>query len=329
MEDLKEIGFYTISDERIRRTSMDSQMKRGEIIITEYCNFRCSYCKGLSESVFADRRKKQMTLDEIKIVIDHWCHKIPLESIRFSGGEPTLHTNIMDIVSYAKISGIKNIAISTNGSNDLHVYKELIRLGVTDISISLDACCAIDGDHMAGVTGSFDIVVNNIREISKLAYVTVGIVLTSENVQKTIDTIIFADSLGVADIRIISAAQYNKPIESLDKIPREILEKYPILKYRSDNFKNGDNVRGMKETDYKHCALILDDSMVAGKFHYPCIIYFRERGKYIGLVGGNMREERKKWFEEHDCYADDICRNNCLDICRAFNLKYQDFHGTL
>lgn len=41
--DLKEIGFYTLLDERVLNTSETSQMKRCEMIITEYCNFRCPY----------------------------------------------------------------------------------------------------------------------------------------------------------------------------------------------------------------------------------------------------------------------------------------------
>ena len=60
---------------------------------------------------------------------------------------------------------------------------------------------------MAGqVEGSWEKVINAISELSKLTYVTVGVVLTPENIDKTIDTIRFAHSLGVSDIRIISAA---------------------------------------------------------------------------------------------------------------------------
>jgi len=207
-DDLKNIGFYSLSDERCKNTSETSQMKRCEMIITEYCNFKCPYCRGLKDWVYGDRKLKMLSLEEIKRYIDLWCEPLPLENIRFSGGEPTLHPDIVEIVRYAKSKGIKRIAISTNGSNKSELYFDLVQAGVNDFSISLDACCAEDGDKMAGeIKGSFDKVVESIKFLSKLTYVTVGVVLTSDNVQRTIDTIKFADSLGVSDIRIISASQ--------------------------------------------------------------------------------------------------------------------------
>ena len=219
---LEEIGFYTLSDERAKNSSLTSQMKRCELIILEACNFKCSYCRGLKDYVYGDRKLKQLSIEEIKRNIDCWCENEPLENIRFSGGEPTLHKDIKTIISYSKLKGIKRIAISTNGSNKLELYKELIELGCNDFSISLDACCAEDGDKMSGdVKGSWVKVIENLGKISKLTYVTVGVVLTPENVQKTIDTILLADSLGVSDIRIISAAQWDQPIEALGKVPVE------------------------------------------------------------------------------------------------------------
>ena len=326
-EDLKNIGFYSLSDERCMNTSETSQMKRCEMIITEYCNFKCPYCRGLKDWVYGDRKLKMLSLEEIKRYIDLWCEPLPLENIRFSGGEPTLHPDIVEIVRYAKSKGIKRIAISTNGSNKSELYFDLVQAGVNDFSISLDACCAEDGDKMAGdVKGSFDKVIENIRYISKMTYVTVGVVLTPENVQRTIDTIKLADSLGVSDIRIISAAQWNEPIEALGNVPEELMNKYPILKYRVNHFREGVNVRGMTEMDYSKCALVLDDSVIAGKFHFPCVIYMREYGKPIGEVSENMREERKKWFENHDCFTDPICSKNCLDVCISYNNKYRDLH---
>jgi len=324
---LEKIGFYTLSDERANNTSETSQMKRCEMIITEYCNFKCPYCRGLKAEIYGQRKIKELSFEEIKHNIDLWCLNDPLENIRFSGGEPTLHKDIIEIVKYSKYKGIKRIAISTNGSNKIELYEKLVKAGVNDFSISLDACCADDGDKMAGnITDSWNKVVENIELISKLTYVTVGVVLTPENIEKTIDTIRFAHKLGVADIRIISAAQWNEPIPRLNEVEKEIREAHPILDYRIMHFAEGRNVRGMTENDSKKCALVLDDSIIAGDFHFPCVIYMREKGEPIGVVSENMRTERKKWFEKHDCFKDKICNENCLDICIDYNNKYRDCH---
>jgi molybdenum cofactor biosynthesis enzyme MoaA len=323
---LEKIGFYSLSDDRVKNTSNISQMKRCEMIITEYCNFSCPYCRGLDNFIYGNRKVKELSLSEIKRNIDYWCEKTPLENIRFSGGEPTLHKDIVQIVEYAKEKGINRIAISTNGSNKIELYKALVVAGCNDFSISLDSCCAEEGDQLAGKKGAWNIVVKNIEEVSKLTYVTVGVVLTPANIHQTLDTIRFAHKLGVSDIRIISAAQWNKPIFKLNEIEDEILESHPILKYRIKHFIEGRNVRGIKETDSKSCALVLDDSVIAGDYHFPCVIYMREKGSPIGKVSEKMRQERKEWFLTHDCYKDDICRKNCLDVCIDYNNKYKEFH---
>ena len=322
---LENIGFYTLSDERAKNVSITSRMKRCELIITEYCNFSCGYCRGLKSEIYGHRILKQLSFLEICKVIDYWCENEPLENIRFSGGEPTLHKDIIKIVEYAKLKGINRIAISTNGSNKIELYEALVKSGVNDFSISLDACCAEDGDKMAGnVKGSWDIVIKNIEELSKLTYVTVGVVLTPDNIDRTIDTIIFADSLGVSDIRIISAAQYNEPIFGLSTVPDFIKNKYPIVNYRINNFIEGINVRGLKESDSHSCGLMLDDSIVAGDFVFQCVIHMREGGKPVCKVGPDMRKERYEFMKSFDTHTDPICRKNCLDVCSTYNNKYRD-----
>jgi molybdenum cofactor biosynthesis enzyme MoaA len=306
--DLKDIGFYTLSDERIRTTSCNSNMQRAELLVTEKCNFKCPYCRGTQEIT-------QTLLDHINIV-SLWMND-GLRNIRFSGGEPTTYTGLKNLILYA--NGCEHIAISTNGSAEIEYYKELIDLGVNDFSISLDACCASTGDIMAGgITGAWNKVIENIKELSKLTYVTVGVVITNKNINELQDTIIFAHELGVADIRIISAAQLN--LELHVDIPDYILNAHPILKYRLQN----NRMRGIINSDSHRCALVMDDSASCNGFHYPCIIYLREGGKPIGKISSSMRHERYKWFLNHDTHSDIICKNNCLDVCIDYNNKYRE-----
>lgn len=314
---LEDIGFYTLNDERAKNTNEESQMMRCELILTDLCNFKCPYCKGLREDC-----KGTISLDRAKEIVDYWT-KENLKNIRFSGGEPTVWKDLVELVNYTKSKGVERIAISTNGYADFSLYEKLIEAGVNDFSISLDACCAAFGDKMSGgVVGSWNKVTENIRKISKLTYVTLGVVVTEETVSELAETINFAASLGVADIRIISSAQYNTLLENAKTVKKEVWEKYPILKYRIENINNNRNVRGLKDTDSHKCALVLDDSAIAGNYHFPCIIYMRESGNPIGKVGPNMRAERKLWSENHDCHKDPICKQNCLDVCIDYNNKY-------
>ena len=134
----------------------------------------------------------------------------------------------------------------------------------------------------------------------------------------------FADSLGVSDIRIISAAQYNEMLGVVRMIPEDVYKKYPILRYRIENVLNGVGVRGINENDVRRCYIALDDMVVAGDYHFPCVIYMREGGNPIGKVGLDMRKERVEWVEKHDSYSDEICRKNCLDCIVKYNNRYEE-----
>lgn len=319
---LEDIGFYTLSDTRCAHASVDSNLMRCELILTDACNFKCPYCRGLRGDI-----RKTMPLAQAKQVVDLWAQE-GLCNIRFSGGEPTVYRGLVELVRYTKALGVERIAVSTNGSADWALYEQLIAAGVDDFSVSLDACCSAYGDLMAGgITGAWERVVANIRQLSERVYTTVGIVVTEETVSQLVETIEFAASLGVADIRIISAAQYNALLLNAQGISSQILARFPILRYRIENLKLGRNVRGLQDTDAHQCGLILDDMAIAGNYHFPCIIYMRESGNAIGTVGPNMREERQRWFEEHDTHCDPICKKNCLDVCIDYNNKFRAYQA--
>ena len=325
MSRLENIGFYTLSDNRARNSSWRSPLWRNELIITSKCNFKCPYCRGTD----INGTQRHMDFEEIKKVIDYFASQ-DIRNIRISGGEPTVHPQIIDIVKYIKIAcnKIEHIAISTNGYGDIKLYKELVNCGVNDFSISLDACCSSVGDMMSGgVVGSWNKVVENIKELSKMTYVTVGMVFSEQNANDISKSIEFAHNLGVSDIRIISAAQWNnfEIFKSL-KLSEDTIQNHPILKYRLNNFSKGRNVRGISEIDSHKCGLLLDDMIVKGNYHYPCVIKMREGCEPIGkITDPSVRKDRYEYFMKCDCYKDNICKNNCLDVCVDYNNRYERF----
>jgi hypothetical protein len=131
----------------------------------------------------------------------------------------------------------------------------------------------------------------------------------------------------VADIRVIPAAQNGDRFSAVE-IDADIIEKHPILKYRIGNMRSGHPVRGLREGDARRCSLVLDDMAVCQGKHYPCIIYMRESGRAIGIVGDTMREERLAWSRSHDIHADPICKGNCLDVCVDYNNKVRELQNT-
>ena len=315
---LDNIGFYTLMESRVKQASERSPLWRCELILTDKCNFKCPYCRGLRDGI-----KGTISHNDALGIVNYWAEN-GLKNIRFSGGEPTIYPHLLNLVEHTKAAGIERIAISSNGSADTKYYKQLITAGVNDISFSLDACCSTFGNKMAGGINVFDTIANNIAEVSKIIYTTVGIVVTEDNLQELHKIIDYADSLGVSDIRVISAAQLSKIVPTLSLVKNSLLAKYPILKYRVNNAINGRAVRGITKSDSRKCGLVLDDMAIAGNYHFPCIIYMREGGNPIGKVSANMRSERQEWHNDHNTHKDIICQNNCLDVCIDYNNKYRE-----
>jgi len=313
---LENIGFYTLSNSRALNTSMNSPLWRCELLVTDKCNFNCPYCRG-----FKLNYKNGMTFDSMKKVIDLWCDN-GLKNIRFSGGEPTLNKNLLPIVNYTRCKDVERIAISTNGSQSLSYYKKLLISGVNDFSISFDACCSLTAQKMSGVNNDdlYKRLIDNIYCLSAETYVTLGVVLTNDNIDELKNIIKIGFDIGVSDIRIITAAQWNKQIDF--DIDNTILNSMPILKYRIDNIKKQRNMRGIRDNDSSICKLVLDDMCVVNGYHYPCIIHFREGGNPIGEINKSIeeiREDRNRWMRTHNTHKDSICKKNCLDVCVDYN----------
>jgi len=217
----------------------------------------------------------------------------------------------------------------------MNLEKKLIDAGVNDFSVSLDSCCAETGDKMAwDKPSAWKKVVENIKFLFKVSYVTVGVVFTPENVNEFKDLVEFADSLGVADIRILSSAQWNQEFYDM-KFSDVLLERHPILKYRMSHFSGHRHVRGIKETDSNTCQLMLDDMAILNGFHFPCIIYMREQGMPIGKIDYNLtpekaiekiRKERLDWVKNNNTHTNLICKKNCLDVCIDFNNRVHELN---
>jgi molybdenum cofactor biosynthesis enzyme MoaA len=262
-----------------------------------------------------------MSFDQAVETINTWAAE-GLKNIRFSGGEPLLWKRLPELVTFTRARGVERVAISSNGSLPLTKYTDLVYRGANDFSISLDACRAADCGKMSGTKGNlWPNVITTIQTLSAITYVTVGVVLTDANAHHLGDIVTHAHDLGVADIRIIPAAQEGNMVRGVETIPQEIVDAHPILKYRVANLLQGKTVRGIQEYDSHRCYIPWDDSAVAGGYHFPCVIYMREQGDPIGKVGPNMRQERIEWTETHNSFEDPICRTNCLDVCIDHNNK--------
>lgn len=117
-------------------------LKDLRISLTDRCQFRCQYCLP-AKHVDVMRQQSSATdhlsYHEITAVVKAFA-KCGVEKIRLTGGEPLLRKNVASLVKDIKaITGIKEVALTTNGALLNPVLDDLIAAGLDRITISLDA----------------------------------------------------------------------------------------------------------------------------------------------------------------------------------------------
>ena len=105
--------------------------------VTDRCNFRCTYCMP-SEGMQWHRREDLLSFEEIEHLARIMVERFGVNSIRLTGGEPTVRAKLPILV--AKLSALDvDLAMTTNGVTLPLLADELRSAGLRRINISLDS----------------------------------------------------------------------------------------------------------------------------------------------------------------------------------------------
>jgi cyclic pyranopterin phosphate synthase len=120
------------------------------VSVTDRCDFRCVYC--MSENMTFLPKKELLTLEEL----DRMCStfiRLGVEKLRITGGEPLVRRDIMTFLRsmsrHLERGALKELTVSTNGSQLARFADDLYAAGVRRINVSLDT---LDEDKFARVT---------------------------------------------------------------------------------------------------------------------------------------------------------------------------------
>lgn len=115
--------------------------------LTEKCNFRCTYC--LPEGYKPTSCDSDLNLSEIHNLLRGF-RELGITKIRFTGGEPTLRKDLIEIVSLAKHLNFQKIALTTNGHRLLELAAPLYEVGLTNLNVSVDSLDEINFQKITG-----------------------------------------------------------------------------------------------------------------------------------------------------------------------------------
>jgi cyclic pyranopterin phosphate synthase len=112
------------------------------ISVTDRCNFRCVYCMP-REAFGRDHlflpRSELLTFEEIERSARAFA-ALGVEKLRLTGGEPLLRRDLEVLVAkLAGVPGIRDLALTTNGTVLAQKARALKDAGLTRVTVSLDA----------------------------------------------------------------------------------------------------------------------------------------------------------------------------------------------
>ncbi|MEZ5203608.1 MAG: GTP 3',8-cyclase MoaA [Acidimicrobiales bacterium] len=107
------------------------------ISVTDRCNFRCTYCMPADGMAWLPRAEL-LTFEELARVARVCVERFGFDSIRLTGGEPTVRARLPVLIEGLAALGV-DLALTTNGSLLAEQAADLRAAGLERINVSLDS----------------------------------------------------------------------------------------------------------------------------------------------------------------------------------------------
>ena len=130
--------------------------ERMDIALSEYCNLTCQMCRRPSEALFMDASVCKRAIDEAALV--------GVATVSFSGGEPFVHPQFLEILEHAFGTGI-DVQLVSNGTLIGEKHLELLS-GLDCLTISIDGTEAAH-DHIRQREGTYQRSLKTLRMLTE------------------------------------------------------------------------------------------------------------------------------------------------------------------
>ena len=208
------------------------------VSVTDRCDFRCEYC--MAENMSFLPKKDLLSLQEIERICISFI-KLGTTKIRITGGEPLVRKNVMSLFEnlgkYLKNGPLKELTLTTNGSQLEKYALDLYNSGVKRINVSIDT---LKPDLFAKLTrrGNLDQVLKGIykaKEVGlKIKINTVALKETNEN--EIIDILKWAHSnnfdMTIIETMPLGDIDYDRTDQflPLSKVKENLEKNFSLLK---------------------------------------------------------------------------------------------------
>ncbi|HEB12492.1 MAG TPA: radical SAM protein [Actinobacteria bacterium] len=173
-----------------------------DFLSTRRCNLKCKHC-----SVNAKFDEK-IKVEKTEIDFDTFTRTVEdalplgLKSVRITGGEPFLRSDIVDIISFLSEKTL-NVSIETNATLiNKQTAKALASIGSLSVGISLDGALSTTHDALRGVPGAYEATLEGIAHLqdSSVCFYIISC-LHKKNLKEQPALAKLADGLGATRVK--------------------------------------------------------------------------------------------------------------------------------
>ncbi|MCX7816259.1 MAG: heme b synthase [Syntrophales bacterium] len=163
--------------------------------VTRRCNLACIHCRADAKS---EGGVGELTTEEAKKFLLE-VSKLGRPVLILTGGEPLLRGDIFDLADYGNSLGLK-VVMATNGTLvDRSVAREIKKVGIQRVSVSLDGADENSHDTVRGMRGAFNGALRGIRMlVRENVEFQINTTVTENNVHQLRDIHKLAVLLGAA-----------------------------------------------------------------------------------------------------------------------------------
>jgi len=213
---------------------------RVDINVGYSCNERCKFCYYIQTIKDRDKIKDlttQEAKDRIKYIRDQ-----KIETLEFTGGEPTIRPDLIELIEYGKSLGFKSISMITNAVKmaDPAYTKKVVEAGVDDFLISIHGSNPSVHDKVTEMPGSFQKAIDTVKHLSNYdVKIRANCVISGFNYKTPVETLKLYHELGIQTANFIL---FNPIVEADWKSAPELNVSYsdaaPYLKEAIDLYKD-------------------------------------------------------------------------------------------
>lgn len=181
--------------------------KRLWLRLTRACNNRCLFC--LDADVQDGQLERQEDLkNQIREGVRQGCQRLIL-----SGGEPTLHPDYLQLVSFGKQAGFDWIQTITNGR--MFAYRrfaeQAVAAGLSEVTVSMHGHTPELHDQLVAVEGAFRQSLQGLAHLQELgSVVSVDVVINALNIESMPELLQFYLDRGVREFDLLWMVPFGR-----------------------------------------------------------------------------------------------------------------------